>query len=41
MKLSHPTICLHSDVFRITIDFLKLMSNTDQREDERLRTAAT
>jgi hypothetical protein len=41
MKLSHPTICLHSDVFRIKTEILKLMSITDQRDNERLRTAAS
>jgi len=39
--LSHPTICLHSDVFRISIEVLKLMSITDQRDNERLLTAAS
>jgi hypothetical protein len=41
MKLSHPTICLHSDVFRIVTEVLKPMSTTDHRDSERLLTAAT
>jgi len=41
MTLPHPTICLHSDVFRITIVVLKPVSTTDQRDSERLLTAAT
>ena len=39
--MPHPTFCLHSDVFRITINFLKLVSNTDQHDTERLLTEAT
>jgi hypothetical protein len=42
MALPHPTICLHSDVFHIPIEILKLMITTsDQRDTERLLTAAT
>jgi len=41
MTLPHPTICLHSDVFRITTILLKPMPTTDQRDTERLLTAAT
>jgi hypothetical protein len=39
--MSHPTICLHSDVFRISTEVLKLMSTTDQLDSERLLTAAS
>jgi len=41
MTLPHPTIFLHSDVFRIETVVLKSMSITDQRDIERLLTAAT
>src|SRR4029450_252833 len=39
MSVPHPTICLHKDVFRITITFLKPVASTDQHERERLPTA--
>jgi hypothetical protein len=40
MRLPHPTICLHSDVFQITTLVLKPMTITDQLNHERLLTAA-
>jgi len=37
----HPTICLHSDVFRIAIVIPKSVSANDQHDSERFLTAAT
>jgi len=41
MTLPHPTNCLHRDVFELTTELLKPVSTTDQRDTERLLTAAT
>jgi hypothetical protein len=41
MLLPHPTICLHNDVFPESGNDLKPMFILDQRDTERLLTAAT
>jgi hypothetical protein len=40
MQKPHPTFYLHSDVFRIAIEFLKPVSTTTDPDTERLLTAA-
>jgi hypothetical protein len=40
MCLSDPTICLHSDVFRIATVVLKLVSTANHSDSERFLTAS-